>query len=164
MAAILCSRLCSRTATRFVFNSARPVLASCSATCSPKIQNQNVLLTKAIHSSSSKNKTALEIAPANAPTHWLWERGFSIALLALIPAGIFYPCAAVDWGLAVCIPVHNHWGIHAILADYVNKGPKLPTYAKAIWLVLTVLQFVGLCYFNINDVGICQGVKMIWNI
>ncbi|KXJ29660.1 succinate dehydrogenase [ubiquinone] cytochrome b small subunit A, mitochondrial [Exaiptasia diaphana] len=163
MAAILFGRLCGRS-SRFVISSTRPILASSSMTCFPTIQNQKVPLTKAIHSTSSNKKTTLEIAPSTASTHWILERGFSIALLALIPAGIFYPCAAVDWGLAICIPVHNHWGIHAILADYVNKGPKMPARARGIWLVLTVLQFMGLCYFNINDVGICQGIKMIWNI
>ncbi|KAK3736047.1 hypothetical protein QZH41_012219 [Actinostola sp. cb2023] len=130
------------------------------AYAAPEILQALCVLTRNIHSVVYIS----EIAPSTASTHWIAERVFSIALLGLIPAGIFCPCAAVDWGLAICIPIHNHWGIHAILADYVNKGPNIPGRARGIWLVLTVLQFMGLCYFNINDVGICNGIRMIWNI
>ena len=50
-----------------------------------------------------------EIAPSQPSTHWKLERYVSVALLGLIPAGIVYPSAPVDWALAVVIPLHNHW-------------------------------------------------------
>ena len=50
-----------------------------------------------------------EIAPSQPSTHWKVERYVSVALLTLIPTGIIYPSAAVNWALAVVIPLHNHW-------------------------------------------------------
>lgn len=51
----------------------------------------------------------VELSPSQPSTHWKGERYVSVALLTLIPAGIIYPSAAVDWALAVVIPLHNHW-------------------------------------------------------
>ena len=51
----------------------------------------------------------VELSPSQPSTHWKGERYVSVALLSLIPAGIIYPSAAVDWALAVVIPLHNHW-------------------------------------------------------
>jgi len=51
----------------------------------------------------------VELSPSQPSTHWKGERYVSVALLSLIPAGIIYPSAPVDWALAVVIPLHNHW-------------------------------------------------------
>ena len=51
----------------------------------------------------------VELSPSQPSTHWKGERYVSVALLTLIPTGIIYPSAAVDWALAVVIPLHNHW-------------------------------------------------------
>lgn len=50
-----------------------------------------------------------EIAPSQPSSHWKFERYVSVAMLTLIPTGIIYPSAAVDWALAVVVPIHNHW-------------------------------------------------------
>ena len=50
-----------------------------------------------------------ELAPSQPSSHWKFERYVSVALLTLIPAGVIYPSAAVDWALAAVIPLHNHW-------------------------------------------------------
>ena len=41
--------------------------------------------------------------------HWYTERMVAVGLLALIPTGLIYPNPAVDYGLAVLIPLHGHW-------------------------------------------------------
>ena len=126
---------------------------------------KNPLLANAVHTSPPKKDQHYEIAVSRASSHWLNERYVSIALLALIPVGIVYPCAAVDWGLAVLIPFHNHWGMHNVLKDYSHHiNPMLPKPANITWLVLSFLQLAGLCYFNYNDVGICKAVSMLWDI
>lgn len=50
-----------------------------------------------------------EISPSQPSAHWKGERYVSVAMLTLIPAGIIYPSAVVDWALAVVVPLHNHW-------------------------------------------------------
>lgn len=41
--------------------------------------------------------------------HWKAERIVAISLVGLIPAGLIYPNAVVDYGLAVALPLHGHW-------------------------------------------------------
>ncbi len=44
-----------------------------------------------------------------AGKHWKYERVVTVGLIALLPAAAFYPCAVVDYGLAVTVPLHGHW-------------------------------------------------------
>ena len=62
-----------------------------------------------MHSQCSFFLPSSEISPSQPSAHWKGERYVSVALLTLIPAGIIYPSAVVDWALAVVVPLHNHW-------------------------------------------------------
>ncbi|CAH3023661.1 unnamed protein product [Porites evermanni] len=160
MAAIFYSRLCIRNSGRLASSLGRPVFTASTISCSPRIHS--VVLSKAVHSSANR-KTELEIAPSQPSSHWKFERYVSVALLTLIPAGVIYPSAAVDWALAAVIPLHNHWGVGQVLTDYIH-GSTMPKLAKGLWLAVSILQFIGLCYFNYSDVGICKAVSMIWHM
>lgn len=160
MTAIFYSRLCIRNSGRLVSFLGRPLLPSSTISCKPRVQS--VVLKKTVHSSANR-KAELELSPSQPSTHWKGERYVSVALLSLIPAGIIYPSAAVDWALAVVIPLHNHWGVGQVLTDYIH-GSTLPKVSKGIWLAVSILQFIGLCYFNYADVGICKAISMIWHM
>ena len=54
-------------------------------------------------------------------------------------------------------------GVGQVLTDYIH-GSTMPKVSKGIWLVVSILQFIGLCYFNYADVGICKAVSMIWHM
>ena len=49
------------------------------------------------------------ILQSSAGKHWLSERGVSVALLALIPAGLMYPTPIIDYSIALILPLHIHW-------------------------------------------------------
>ena len=50
-------------------------------------------------------------ATGSAGKHWRNEKIFTVGLLGLIPLGLVYPSAVVDYGLAVAIPLHGHWSV-----------------------------------------------------
>ena len=54
-------------------------------------------------------------------------------------------------------------GVGQVLTDYIH-GSTMPKVSKGVWLAVSILQFVGLCYFNYADVGICKAVSMIWHM
>lgn len=65
-------------------------------------------------------------------------------------------------------------GMDAVIIDYVPKALSgaakglsavvhVATVVDGTWLVVNNISKVGgLLYFNMNDVGICEGVKMLW--
>ncbi|XP_029213546.2 succinate dehydrogenase [ubiquinone] cytochrome b small subunit A, mitochondrial-like [Acropora millepora] len=160
MAAVMCARLGFRISRPLARSLGRPSFAPSSISSCPRVQS--VFFKKTIHSSANHN-TELEIAPSQPSSHWKFERYVSVAMLTLIPTGIIYPSAAVDWALAVVVPIHNHWGVGQVLTDYIH-GSTMPKLAKGLWLAVSILQFIGLCYFNYTDVGICKAVCMIWHM
>ena len=58
-------------------------------------------------------------ATGGAGKHWRNEKVFTVGLLGLIPLGLAYPNAVVDYGLAVAIPLHGHWSVGASIHMYV---------------------------------------------
>lgn len=54
-------------------------------------------------------------------------------------------------------------GVGQVLTDYIH-GSTMPKVSKGIWLAVSIIQFLGLCYFNYADVGICKAVSMIWHM
>lgn len=96
-------------------------------------------------------------------SHWNVERYLSVALLAIIPAGLALENSVADYLLAVSLVLHSHWGLQNILTDYVH-GPTLPRLATALLYIVSGLSLIGLCYFNYNDIGISKAVKKIWSL
>merc|ERR1712061_953427 len=63
--------------------------------------------------------------------------------------------------------VHSHWGIEAIVIDYIR--PKLfggstviPNICVALVWALSAVTLGGLFYFNYTDVGVVNAIKMLW--
>ncbi|XP_043976733.1 succinate dehydrogenase [ubiquinone] cytochrome b small subunit B, mitochondrial [Gambusia affinis] len=97
-----------------------------------------------------------------ASLHWTAERVLSIALLALGPVAYFSPGPVIDYSLAAALTLHGHWGLGQVLTDYVHGDTKVKL-ASAGLFVLSTVTFAGLCYFNYNDVGICNAVALLWS-
>ena len=60
----------------------------------------------------------------NYTKHWFDERAVAVGMLACVPIGIVYPCAAVNYALGVMIPLHNYWYDLSI-----NKQHSVSTYS-----------------------------------
>ena len=59
---------------------------------------------------------------------------------------------------------HVHWGLEAIVVDYVRPrlfGPVIPKIAIGLTYLLSILTLAGLYYFNYTDVGLSQAVMML---
>lgn len=98
-------------------------------------------------------------------TLWNAERALSLALLGVVPVGLMFPSQVGDTLMAVSIVMHQHWGLEAIVTDYVRPilfGTTVPKLAHGLLLVVSAATLGGLFYFNYNDIGIAGCVRKIW--
>uniref|UniRef100_A0A182IYY3 Succinate dehydrogenase [ubiquinone] cytochrome b small subunit n=2 Tax=Anopheles atroparvus TaxID=41427 RepID=A0A182IYY3_ANOAO len=101
----------------------------------------------------------------NHVTLWNAERALSLALLGVMPVGLMYPSQLGDTLMAVSIVMHQHWGLEAIVTDYVRPimfGTTVPKMAHGLLLIVSAATLGGLFYFNYNDIGIAGCVRKIW--
>ena len=88
----------------------------------------------------------------------------SYALAGGIPAALLMGApisTLVDFSLGLIIPAHFHMGMRSVLIDYVHD-PALQKVALGVLAGVTVLTAVGLTKFNIQDIGLTEGVKQLW--
>ncbi|RWS14986.1 succinate dehydrogenase [ubiquinone] cytochrome b small subunit: mitochondrial-like protein [Dinothrombium tinctorium] len=98
---------------------------------------------------------------------WTAERVLSAALIAVMPASFFVPLPAMDYLFALSVIVHIHWGMEAIVVDYIRPsvfGNVIPKVSLAALYLLSILALGGLFYFNYSDVGVTQAIRMMSKI
>jgi len=99
---------------------------------------------------------------------WSIERYLSASLLALIPGAFILPSLPMmDYALAMALCLHVHWGVEAIVVDYIRPalfGPLIPKMAILMVYLLSILSLGGLFYFNYTDVGITNAIRMAWKV
>ena len=86
-----------------------------------------------------------------------------MALLGVIPAAIAMPNPALDYLLALSLVTHVHWGLEAIVVDYIRPalfGSLIPKIAIAYVYMLSIAALAGLFYFNYTDVGLGVAIRM----
>ena len=95
---------------------------------------------------------------------WSLERYLSLGLLAVIPLSFAVSTPALDYLLALSLVTHVHWGIEAIVVDYIRPavfGKVIPKLALIYVYILSMLALSGLFYFNYTDVGLTNAIRMI---
>jgi succinate dehydrogenase (ubiquinone) membrane anchor subunit len=100
-------------------------------------------------------------------TLWQAERVLSVGLLGLVPAALLVPSPATDYLVSLAIVMHFHWGLEAIVTDYVREslfGKVLPKATHAALLLFSVATLAGLFMMAYNDQGISKTVRKIWAI
>jgi succinate dehydrogenase (ubiquinone) membrane anchor subunit len=100
-------------------------------------------------------------------TLWQAERVLSVGLLGLVPAALLVPTQATDYLVSLAIVMHFHWGLEAIVTDYVREalfGKVLPKATHAALLVFSAATLAGLFMMAYNDQGISKTVRKIWAI
>ncbi len=98
---------------------------------------------------------------------WTAERVFSAGLLAIVPAAIAFPSQPLDVILAVSMVMHAHWGLEAVVTDYVRPilfGNVVPKLAHILLLAFSSATLAGLLYFIYNDIGIGKAVRKLWAV
>ncbi|XP_042879371.1 succinate dehydrogenase [ubiquinone] cytochrome b small subunit, mitochondrial-like [Penaeus japonicus] len=132
--------------------------------------SQAVVPYQAKHFSVSPvTKAAPEIEQAGHDhvLHWTAERILSVILLGAIPVAVMWPTPSAEYFLALTMTVHSHWGIEAIVVDYVRPsifGKVIPKLAVGAVYALSFFTLGGLCYFTYTDVGIINAVKLLWKL
>ena len=88
----------------------------------------------------------------------------SYAMVAGIPASFLLGApvsTVVDLACGVIVPLHAHIGMRSVLVDYVHEESTREAVIMGL-TVLTVGSAAGLTFFNINDVGLTEGVKALF--
>ncbi|CAG2180385.1 unnamed protein product [Oppiella nova] len=94
---------------------------------------------------------------------WSLERYVSLGLLGVIPAALAVPNPALDYLLALSLVIHVHWGLEAIVVDYIRPsifGSVVAKLMVAYVYMLSIAALAGLFYFNYTDVGLGVAIRM----
>jgi succinate dehydrogenase (ubiquinone) membrane anchor subunit len=86
-------------------------------------------------------------------------------MLAVVPASLAFPSQTLDYLLAVSLVMHSHWGLEAIVTDYVREslfGSVLPKAAHGLLLLFSAATLAGLCMMAYKDQGLGKTVRKIW--
>ncbi|KAI4466501.1 succinate dehydrogenase [Holotrichia oblita] len=98
---------------------------------------------------------------------WTIERVWALALLGIVPLTFMAPSTIMDDIFAISVIIHNHWGLEAVVIDYVRPvifGDTIPKLSLIVLYMFSIAVLGGLLYFNHNDIGIGKGVRKLWNI
>ncbi|XP_043278687.1 succinate dehydrogenase [ubiquinone] cytochrome b small subunit, mitochondrial isoform X2 [Venturia canescens] len=98
---------------------------------------------------------------------WQIERIVSAAFIVLLPACIMLENSVVDALFATLVVMHAHWGLEAVVLDYIRPsifGSILPKVAFGTLYLVSALTFVGLLALIYNGPGIGKTVKNLWSI
>lgn len=118
---------------------------------------RQISLTAARQSAAGSNHAGL----------WTLERAISVAILGILPAALAFPSKTLDTLLAVSLVMHAHWGLEAIVIDYVRPvlfGSFIPKVAPLLVVAYSAALLGGLLYFIYTDIGIAQTVRKFWAI
>lgn len=96
-----------------------------------------------------------------ASTHWKIERLLAISMLGVMPACLFVQGPIMDTLLSITVLLHGFWGVDGVLTDYLEKFVPWIHYP---WYLITIAGLAGLFYFNYNDVGVCEAIRMVWRM
>ena len=119
---------------------------------------------------------------------WTAERAVSIAQVPAVILPFMFTNPMTDAMFCTLAVLHSHWGIEAIVVDYIrpalfNGSTFIPNLCvgwvkiinlwflssfiilivRLVWL-LSAVTLGSLFYFNYSDVGIVNAIKMLWRL
>eukprot|EP00090_Calanus_glacialis_P029359 TRINITY_DN47109_c0_g1_i1.p1 TRINITY_DN47109_c0_g1~~TRINITY_DN47109_c0_g1_i1.p1 ORF type:complete len:151 (+),score=45.48 TRINITY_DN47109_c0_g1_i1:50-502(+) len=100
---------------------------------------------------------------------WTAERAVSIAQIPAILIPFLHTTPMTDALFCTLAVLHSHWGIEAIVVDYIrpslfNGSTVIPNICVALVWVLSAFTLGALYYFAYTDVGIINAIKMLWKL
>ncbi|XP_046992195.1 succinate dehydrogenase [ubiquinone] cytochrome b small subunit, mitochondrial [Schistocerca americana] len=98
---------------------------------------------------------------------WSAERILAAGLLGVVPVALIFPSQPLDCLLALSLVMHSHWGIEAIVVDYVRPiifGKTFPVIAHALVYVLSISTLTGLLFLIFNDCGFANAIHLLWKL
>lgn len=88
-------------------------------------------------------------------------------MLAIVPITLIAPSQPMEYLLAVSIVMHSHWGLEAVVTDYLREslvGSVIPKVGHGLLLLFSALTLAGLCMMAYNDNGLAKNVRKIWSM
>jgi succinate dehydrogenase (ubiquinone) membrane anchor subunit len=137
------------------FNLLRLSLRSHSTLKSSLLISQNTIARNA-----NKIRLSSTTASSSHSSQWNVERYVSVSLLAIIPASLFLENPIMDYVLAATVISHSTWGLKMIVTDYIHGNLTKP--AVGVVYGLSMLAFIGCCYFIYADIGLSKALKKLW--
>eukprot|EP00088_Acartia_fossae_P019371 TRINITY_DN21304_c0_g1_i1.p1 TRINITY_DN21304_c0_g1~~TRINITY_DN21304_c0_g1_i1.p1 ORF type:complete len:160 (-),score=34.48 TRINITY_DN21304_c0_g1_i1:813-1265(-) len=100
---------------------------------------------------------------------WTAERLVSIAQIPICIVPFMWTNPINDAIFCTLAVLHSHWGIEAIVVDYIrpslfNGSTVIPNIAVSLVWALSAFTLGALYYFNYTDVGIINAIKMLWRL
>ncbi|KYQ47365.1 Putative succinate dehydrogenase [ubiquinone] cytochrome b small subunit, mitochondrial [Trachymyrmex zeteki] len=127
----------------------------------------SILSKLSAQSTVSMTQTRATSAQGDHVRLWLIERIVSASFLSLIPAALVLENKFIDIVLAAAIVMHTHWGLEAIIVDYVRPivvGTLVPKVAFLMLNLLSVATLAGLFVLIYNGPGLTKTIKNGWAI
>jgi len=100
---------------------------------------------------------------------WTAEKVVSLAQVPAIIIPFLHTTPATDALFSTLAVLHSHWGIEAIVVDYIrpslfNGSTVIPNICVALVWALSAFTLGALYYFAYTDVGIVNAIKMLWKL
>lgn len=100
---------------------------------------------------------------------WTAERVVSAVMIPGFIGPFLYTTPATDALLCTLSVLHSHWGVEAIVVDYIRPSlfggsTVIPNIAQALVWALSAFTLGALYYFNYTDVGLVNAIKMLWKL
>jgi len=100
---------------------------------------------------------------------WSAERVVSAAQVPAVILPFIFTTPITDAVFCTLAVLHSHWGIEAIVVDYIRPvlfggSTTIPNICVALVWVLSAFTLGGLYYFAYTDVGIVNALKMLWRL
>ncbi|KYN14090.1 PREDICTED: succinate dehydrogenase [ubiquinone] cytochrome b small subunit, mitochondrial [Trachymyrmex cornetzi] len=127
----------------------------------------NILSKLPAQSTVSMTQTRAASAHGDHVRLWVIERIVSASFLSLIPAALVLENKFVDIVLAAAVVVHTHWGLEAIILDYLRPtvvGALVPKVAFLMLNILSAVTLAGLFVLIYNGPGLTKTIKNGWAI
>ena len=106
-------------------------------------------------------------ASGNHVALWQAERALAVGLLGIVPASLLIDSQASDYLLSLALVMHFHWGLEALVTDYVREslfGATIPKVAHGLLILLSAATLAGLFMLAYKDQGLAKSTRKIWAI
>merc|ERR1719278_1935425 len=100
---------------------------------------------------------------------WTAERAVSAIMIPGFIGPFLYTTPLTDAILCTLCVLHSHWGVEAIVVDYIRPSlfggsTVIPNLAQALVWALSAFTLGALYYFNYTDIGVVNAIKMLWKL
>lgn len=100
---------------------------------------------------------------------WTAEKIVSAAQLPICIVPFMYTTPLSDAVFCTLAILHSHWGIEAIVVDYIRPSlfggsTVIPNICVSLVWALSAFTLGALYYFNYTDVGLINAIKMLWRL